>query len=225
MTDPVAAPSYRTSTTELSATVRRRTRELGELRTRLARLTRATNAPDSPLQQVVEDFADVAAGLLQDLAGADMDAHRRLNETRAERERADYLLAQVPVPCIVADADGTILQANPPAAALMNVSARHLAQQRLLHFSQDREAFLLLLERLRHDATAAECKLVIRPRERQPLSVLASVRPAAGGAPGEWLWFFTAEPAVRPTAARRGARGRPAPSTWPAPPASTPAHS
>lgn len=228
MTNP-ESPSpvtYRTSTGELSATVRRRTRELADLRTRVARLTRGANPPESPLQSAADELVVLATAILQDLAGAEMDAHRRVKEIRAERERADHLLTQVPVPCVVADNEGTILQANRAAALLLNVGTRHLVAQRLLHFSQDREAFLLLLETLRRDGSGAECELMIRPRERQAVSVAASVVPPAEGSSGEWLWFFAADAAARPAAARRAGRGRSVPSPWPAPPApSSPAHS
>jgi PAS domain S-box-containing protein len=215
-TDPGTPFPSRTSASELSATVRRRSRELAELLSRLTRLTRAADEADSPLLRAADDMGALASSILQDLAGAEMETHRRVQQMRSERQRADCILEHVPVPCVTADEEGRIIQANRAAALLLNVSARHLVDQRLFHFSQDREAFFLLLARLRRDGGGAECEIVLRPRERQTVVVMASVLPVEGSV-GEWLWSFAAQAVVSPPVARRGGRGRTGASTWTAP--------
>jgi PAS domain-containing protein len=186
----------RSSATELSATVRRRTRELAQLRTRAARLQRMPGAADSPLGITLEELVVLATGILQDLAGAEMEAERRLHAVRQERERADYLLDHIPVPCVAADHSGRIIQANRAAALLLNVSTRHLVDQQLLHFSQDRESFIQLLDRLRRDTAGAEAEVTFRPRERQSVTTGVRVIPRAAGSSGEWLWFFISDRAA-----------------------------
>jgi PAS domain-containing protein len=201
----------RTSLTELSATVRRRTRDLAEIRTRAARLQRMSGVADSPSGIALEQAVSVATEILQDLAGAEMEAERRLHAMRQERERADYLLDHLPVPCIVADDAGRIGQANRAAALLLNVSSRHLVDQQLLHFSRDRESFIHLLDGLRRDGTGVQSEVTLHPRERQPVTARVRVIPRAAGSRGEWLWFFSVdgatEPAASPSAAGTGSSG------------------
>jgi PAS domain-containing protein len=198
---PVPEPP-RPSVTELSAIVRRRTRDLAQLRTRAARLQRMPGAADSPLGLALEELLVLATGILQDLAGAEMECDRRLQAMRQERERAEYLLDRIPIPCVAADDGGRIIQANRAAALLLNVSTRHLVDQQLLHFSEDRESFMQLLFGLRRDGAGAEVEVTLRPRERQSVTAHVQVIPRAPGSSGEWLWFFEAG-AARERSARR----------------------
>jgi len=108
-------------------------------------------------------------------------------------------------PCLCADENGRISRANRAAALLLNVSARHLVDQPLLHFTQDRDGFLDVLRRVRRDRTPLQCALAIRPRERGTVATMVTVVPRTPDAASEWLWFL--EP-VRTDAARMSSRRR-----------------
>jgi PAS domain-containing protein len=143
----------------------------------------------------LEEAVAICTQLLQDLAGADMEIQRRIAEARVERQHGDYLFERMLTPCLCADDNGRITRANRAAALLLNVSARHLVDQPLLHFTQDRDGFLHLLHNMRRDRTQVQCALTIRPRERGTIKVVASVMPRTVEDASEWLWFMAPEPA------------------------------
>jgi hypothetical protein len=76
------------------------------------------------------------------------------------------------------------------AASLLNTSVKHLAARLLMHFSEDRDRFGALLRGLSADSKHRS-PLIIRPRERAPIQLDATVVQRSPGDSASWLWFFT----------------------------------
>ena len=90
------------------------------------------------------------------------------DEASRMREFADAL----PVACIWTTADAVIVDANPAAADLLNVSAPHLVGRPLMLFTVERQRFQESLASLNDGlTTVVEVPAVLRPRERRPRSV------------------------------------------------------
>src|SRR4051812_14568496 len=193
ITPQTTFPPTRPATGELSTTIRRWTRDLAQLRTRVLRLKRHTGTPDSPVDAVLQEAISLCTQLPQDLAGAEMEIQRCLADVRTERQQADDLFDRMLMPCLQADDNGRITRANRAAALLLNVSARHLVGQPLLHFTQDRGAFLDLLRRMRRERAQMQCELTIRPRERSALHAAVTLMPRGAGNTTEWLWFVASD--------------------------------
>ena len=94
---------------------------------------------------------------------------------------------------VVTKADSSIVEANRAAAELFNVSQRFLIGKPLSVFvCQDRSGFLKALESLGDQTRPSELTFRLRPRERAPLDVAATIR--TDGASIRWI--------VRPVEAR-----------------------
>jgi len=185
---------------ELSATIRRWTRDLACLRTRAAQLARKPEAAASPVHEVLADALSLATELLRELAGAELEIQRCGADASTERQRTDYLFDRMPTPCVGADDNGLITRANRAAALLLNVSARHLVGQPLLLFTVDRENVLNVIRRTREDRVQVQCELILRPRERGAIPAAVTLLPRGPGNTTEWLWFLTPE-RLRPAVA------------------------
>jgi two-component system sensor histidine kinase VicK len=91
---------------------------------------------------------------------------------REEDARAREFVEALPVPCVWTTEEGTILEANPAAADLLNVSAQHLTGRPLVLFTVERARFSECLTSLNDGRTAVvELPAVLRPRERRPRPV------------------------------------------------------
>jgi PAS domain-containing protein len=176
---------------DLPIAIRQWTRDLSHLRTRAARLKRQPEAlVSAPVDAALGEAVEMCTRLLQDLAGAEMEIQRRLAESQTERQQADYLLDRLPTACLCADEEGRITRANRAAALWLNVSARHLVGQPLLHFTVDRDGFMDLVGRMRRERAQLQCDLTIRPRERATMHVGVTLMPRAPVSTTEWLWFL-----------------------------------
>ena len=158
----------------------------------------------------LEEAVTLCTGLLQDLAGADMEIQRRMEQAREERQSADYLFDRMLTPCVGADDDGRITRANRAAALLLNVSVRHLVGQPLFHFTVDRDRFMDVLRRMRGDRAQFHCELMIRPRERSVVHAGITLMPRSPEDTTEWLWFFATDRVVPASAPARDAVTAPA---------------
>jgi PAS domain-containing protein len=81
----------------------------------------------SKLLQEVERLAGELEQTFRELAESREAFQAARSDADAAESRARLLFQTCPVACVIAAADGTIVEANPAAAALLNVSARHLA--------------------------------------------------------------------------------------------------
>jgi PAS domain-containing protein len=125
--------------------------------------------------------------------------HRRLEEVQAElcAERTRYceLFDEMPQPYVVTTRDTVIVEANPAAAELLNVSQRFLVGKALSVFvCENRAAFLTESSRIGdgQSADTGELTLKVRPRERAPLTVVARARGSAANL--RWALFPVSSP-------------------------------
>jgi PAS domain S-box-containing protein len=114
-----------------------------------------------------------------------VEARERLDNVQGELtkqyEKYWELFDAMPDAYVVTKADSSILEANRAAAELFNVSQRFLVGKSLSVFvCQDRSAFLHALQSLAEDTRPMELSFRLRPRERAPFDVSATVRADAG---------------------------------------------
>lgn len=168
---------------------------MGQLRTHAQRLNRRSGGVPAASDAVVNEALELCNSLLVELAGAEEEARKLRQALQHDRQDATGLFERLPIATVSTDAGGLITAANRHAALLLNVSARHLAGKPLLHFTQDRVAFLALLQSLPQDGGAARGTISIRPRERRTMTVDLAVVPRTSMNASEWLWFLTPEAA------------------------------
>jgi PAS domain-containing protein len=168
--------------------VRRWTLVIAQLRSRAAKVRR-TAAPAEVLE-VIDQSLSLSDAVVRELAGTglEFDAYKvKLDEQTA---LWSYLFEEMPLACVETDASGIIFNANRAAATMLNTSVKHLGARLLMHFAEDRDRFGQLLRGLPSDGSRHHLSLVIRPRERAPIHVDATVIPRSPGDTTAWLWFF-----------------------------------
>jgi PAS domain S-box-containing protein len=136
------------------------------------------------------DHAKLLGRALQELEGALEEirvAQEQLVEGRQrleamqgelirERERYWQLFDQMPQAYLVTESSSVITEVNRAAAQLFNVSQRFLVGKAMSVFvCEDRARFLDDISRLANDGRAGELTFKLRPRERAPLEVVATV--------------------------------------------------
>lgn len=153
---------------------------------------------------LVDQSLALCDAIVRDLAGAGM----QLDETRLKLDTQMglwiHLFDEMPTACVETDSSGVILGANPAAAVLFNTSVKHLAARLLMHFAEDRDQFGQLLRNLSADNMRHRCALVIRPRERAPVHMEATVVVRSPGDASSWLWFFRSLEQHDPATRRHG---------------------
>jgi PAS domain-containing protein len=167
---------------------RRWTIAIAQLRSRAAKVRRAAVPPE--VLEVVEQSLTLSDAVVRELAGTGLqfDAYKlKLDEQTAQWS---YLFEEMPLPCVETDASGIIFNANRAAATMLNTSVKHLGARLLMHFAEDRDGFVQLLRGLSADGSRHSSPMIIRPRERAPMHVEATVIPRSPGDRTSWLWFF-----------------------------------
>jgi two-component system sensor histidine kinase VicK len=166
--------------------------QLASAQQRLATLQRRASA-ESVESKLLPRALKEAENLLEELRVAQeqlVEARQRLEDVQAELtkqyEKYWELFDQMPDAYLVTKLDSSIVEANRAAAELFNVSQRFLIGKPLSVFvCQDRSGFLRTLESMGEQTHATELPFRLRPRERAPLDVSASVR--ADGAAIRWV--------------------------------------
>jgi PAS domain-containing protein len=158
------------------------------LRNRAAKVRRA--AVPAEALEVIEQSLSLSDSIVRDLAGSGLQSD--IYKVKLDEQTAlwSYLFEEMPLACVETDANGIIFGANRAAATMLNTSVKHLGARLLLHFVEDRDRFGQLLRGLPADGARRRSSLVIRPRERAPMQVEATVMPRAPGDSASWLWFF-----------------------------------
>lgn len=159
---------------------------------RLATLQRRASA-ESGESKLLPRALKEAENLLEELRVAQeqlVEARHRIEDIQAEltRQYEKYweLFDEMPDAYLVTKADSSIVEANRAAAELFNVSQRFLIGKPLSVFvCQDRSGFLKTLESMSEHTLATELPFRLRPRERAPLNVSATVR--ADGVSIRWV--------------------------------------
>jgi len=167
---------------------RRWTLAITQLRNRATKLRRATIPPEA--LDVVEQSLALAESVVRDLAGTDLEFDAFKVKLDEQTALWSHLFEEMPLACVETDASGIIFHANSAAASMLNTSVKHLSARLLMHFAEDRERFGELLRGLSVDGSTHRASLVIRPRERAPLQVEATVVPRVPGDSTSWLWFL-----------------------------------
>ena len=176
--------------------VARWTREVAYVRAQAGKLRQGSVPP--PVAAVMEHALTTCDALLQELAGSGTECERLRADVRAESAARDQLFDVMPMPCLVTDGVGIILEANRAAGALLNVSAKHLRDRQLLLFAADRDAFADLMHR---SMVGGEhrARVAMRPRERKPVAADVLVVPLSGSEVGYCRWFLHVNRTTRPT--------------------------
>lgn len=159
---------------------------------RLATLQRRASA-ESGESKLLPRALKEAENLLEELRVAQeqlVEARHRIEDIQAELtkqyEKYWELFDEMPDAYLVTKADSSIVEANRAAAELFNVSQRFLIGKPLSVFvCQDRSGFLKTLESMSEHTLATELPFRLRPRERAPLNVSATVR--ADGVSIRWV--------------------------------------
>ena len=161
---------------------------------------RANEATESPraVAKLLGEVRKLVAELQRGFAELE---HLMTRSSTAERAaltsiaRSQLLFDLSPVPCVVLEPAGTVVEANPAAAKFLNISHRHLVGKSFpLFLSSDRKGFLLRLLGLPADG-AERWTATLRPRERSAVAcdlaaapdpegrILVVIVPAAGTDP------------------------------------------
>lgn len=177
-----------------------------------ARLAARSRTLPPNVADAVEQAFDTCDVLVKELAGRQAEVADLRKVLAGLAGEWGQLFAAMPLPCILTDPAGTVRQSNQAAAALLNVSSRHLEGRVMTYFIEDRARFLAALNELPHLGDRFSACFRVRPRERAPLEVdMIAVRHLTGGQPG-WLWFFTRSE-ERPRERERTKRSRPSAPT------------
>jgi len=128
-------------------------------------------------------------GALEELRVAQeqlVEGRQRLEAAQAElaRERERYwqLFDLMPQPYVVTEQSSVIVEVNRAGAQLFNVSQRFLVGKAMSVFvCEDRAGFLSEISRLTAVRGSADVAFKLRPRERAPLEVVATVCADATG--------------------------------------------
>lgn len=144
-------------------------------RSRLASLQRRAERLALPAGALVNAALKELADTLEQLQVASDELETQaaeLGKARAAAVAAEQrftdLLDVLPCPCVSTTAAGEILEANPSAARLLNVSRQHLAGRPLMLFLSGRSAFQSTLTALAGGSTVvADIQGEVRPRERR----------------------------------------------------------
>src|SRR5688500_1634404 len=123
-------------------------RRVAALRAYAARKIRGAARMD-----VGEEALSICDALVRELAGAQLVHDQLRAEVRAADAAWDHMFQIMPSACVLTDSTGVILNANPAASKLLNVSATHLKGRELLVFSQDRQTFCTLLKEIAQNGT------------------------------------------------------------------------
>lgn len=163
---------------------------------RLADLERRAEQLNTTSMPMVRPALKELGAALEELQVANDHLIEQLDELGTVRARADHIARRLdefvqalPLACVWTDQDGTIVEANETAAALLNVARPRLPGKPLMLFLGDRQSFFDALRALSEpDGGAVQLAMQVRPRERRP-------RPARLTAlvmkeDQRWCWFI-----------------------------------
>lgn len=149
---------------------------------RLATLQRRAENVSPALAGVVRPALKELSDAIEELqvANDELELHaaelaKAAAQATAAQRRFDELLQVLPCACVWTSTTGEITEANPAAAALLNVSPQHLTGRSLVLFLTDRTPFQTALEALAAGAAwQLDLEGELRPRERRarPVQVL-----------------------------------------------------
>jgi len=159
---------------------------LGSALFRLAALKeRAQSSPARSATRLLSDIQRLAGELEHTLTDLQHSVARQAElqqQAAVASRRSELLFELLPVPCILLDSDGTVVDANPPAVEMLNVSHRHLTGKPFqLFLGGERDLFLARLQSLPAGAGGERWPAVIRPRERSAVRATLIAAPDPAG--------------------------------------------
>jgi PAS domain-containing protein len=162
---------------------------LADLETKRSRSTDASRLVEVATRQLAGTLSDlnVAIEHLEETNVALAKTRAELQTAHAQQQEFVDLL---PVPTVFTGPGGTILRANPAAAALLNMSTRHLPGKSLVLFVGDRDQFLAVAGTLHEQAGPVTLHALVRPRDRKLRLMTIDGRHLP--AHGEHVWFLQA---------------------------------
>jgi PAS domain S-box-containing protein len=159
----------------------------GRLQQAQAILAASPPASEGQAWKALRDAASSLEAAMQSLEGTNRELDNSREEVIAERARYEVLFHGMPVPAVVTSQRGDILELNPAAASFLNTSARGASGKSvLLFFTDERETWLNVIRGLR-ESEPHQRDVTVRPREKAPKKVLASLRLFSNGT---LCWFF-----------------------------------
>jgi PAS domain-containing protein len=173
---------------ESTASTARWSRELAHLRTRALKARSALS--ETPAPGLTEDTLGMCDALLRDLAGAYLHCERLHARIHTEVAAWERLFDVMPSACVLTDRSGAILNANHAAGSLLNIAPRYLRSRDLVVFTDPRDLFRSVLERMACAPEDVRVTFTIRPRERRPVKADVLAVPLSRNQPDLWLWFL-----------------------------------
>jgi PAS domain-containing protein len=126
-----------------------------------------------------------------------IELHRTEETCRVQRaelatltDRRLDLLNTLPVPCLLTDADGLVVEANREAFSVLNSSERHLLGRPVVLWFKARDDATSFVRALRTGSDTIRREMLLTPREHRARRVSVVVQRAAGTEPPLWRWFF-----------------------------------
>jgi PAS domain-containing protein len=174
--------------TEGTTSTARWSRELAHLRTRALKARPARSG--TLTSGLTEDSLGMCDALLRDLAGAYLRCERLHARIHTEVTAWERLFDVMPSACVLTDQAGAILNANHAAGSLLNIAPRYLRDRDLLVFTDPRDLFRSVLERMACAPEDVHVTFTVRPRERKPVKTDVLVVPLSRNQPNLWLWFL-----------------------------------
>jgi PAS domain-containing protein len=180
LTDPDELPRVRDAR-------RSRAAYLEQLSARVLRvIEKALPDPPNALAQVTK----LVGELLIELHRTE-DAYAALRAQVATiSERRVDLLNALPIPCLLTDVDGVVVEANRKAFDALNSSERHLLGRPVVLWFKDRDVAASVVSGLRWTGDAMHREMLLTPREHRSRRVSVVVQRAAGTEPPLWRWFL-----------------------------------
>ena len=172
--------------------------EIGRLRDRAAKANRhRARGVGEESAELIDSCLAACQSLLQEFAAAELRAQQAEHELQASDAAWRALIEKVPAACLEVDAEGIIVSANVAAGTLLNTSEKRLKGRPLLYFFDDRSAAATLIQAGAFNSSSPVTSLIVRPRERAPLRVAATVVGGTDNASACWCFLMTGDVVLR----------------------------
>lgn len=158
----------------------------GRLEAARAVLNSPSLAREKKAQRVLAEAVSALAAALERLDRASAESHKAGLRADAEHRRYSSLFEDLPIAAITTERWGEIVDLNPVAEGLLNLSARHASGRSLLLFFDERPEWMALCRTLENHEAQVRA-VTMRPRERAPQRLVAHVRLADDH---EVRWFL-----------------------------------
>jgi PAS domain S-box-containing protein len=170
---------------------------LARTRARAARLRAAARPDSDQVFAVLDDTLTLTDTIRAELAHQQQRSVDLAADAERARQDACALIDALPSALVQTDVGGRIVDVNRAAAALLGMSQAKLTNELLLHFAEDRAAFMDFVRELPRDGRTVSVTAQLRPRDRAPFHAgLTVIRDVRAGAP-RWMWTIERISAVR----------------------------